>query len=130
MKIGPNAFQTRLRDLVASGASRAEIDQLAKESGVSEAELKKALDQFDTAPRKDNAAIIGAEPTNPSLKRDPSVTGMRAHDVKVRAKPWFANVKSELPGALYPEPARDVTVQGHKFTKDDVLSLLRNVSRS
>jgi hypothetical protein len=137
LKIGD--FKARLSDLVARGASRAEIEQAvtdAAQAGVPAADLKHALDGFDASIRTAGSAalknVIGSD-SNVTLKRPGSADGKKAHEIKVQPKPWFAQSSldlGQLPPALYPEPPKDVSVQGHRVSKDDVASLLRNVAKS
>lgn len=66
----------------------------------------------------------------PAVKTEPSVV-RRAHDVRAQTqRAWWSGVKADpLPLPLHPEPPKDVDVHGERLSKDDVLSLLRSVSR-
>jgi hypothetical protein len=114
----------RLRELMKStGASAAEVQSVLDEMG----------DRFAPDARRSVERFLAQESfATPERTASGVVTGgKRIHDVRAQKhQPWWKGVVADpLPAPLHPEPARDVEVHGERFTKDDVVSLLRSLGR-
>ena len=92
------------------------------------AEVESFLSSVDAAKRRDIEKLLGGQPMGQT-----SAPGAGRSILDVRAQkqnPWWKAVQAPPLGApIHQEPLRDVDVHGERFTKDDVASMLRSLTR-
>ena len=115
IEAGPDAVRALVAALVAEGVPAAEI--------------REVLDAFGAEKRAPIEALLAQQVVrtlSPSTAEQSS-SGRRVVDVRADKKqPWWSGLPS-VGTPVHPEPARDVEVQGERFSKDDVVTMLRGI---
>jgi hypothetical protein len=123
LESGPLGARELRAILEATGATPAEVQAVLDELG----------DRFTSEKRRGIERLLSQESLRTSEQTGSGLTvpGRRVHDLRASKQgPWWEGVAADpLPPPLFPEPTRDIEVEGERFTKDDVLSLLRQVGK-
>jgi hypothetical protein len=117
-----------------NGLDGAGLRELMEKTGASADEVRAVLeelgDRFTHAGRRAIERLLAQDGAREPSAPTSAAPAQRVHDVRAaRLRPWWSAVRADpLPPPLYPEPARDVEVNGERITKQDLADLLRSLT--